>query len=731
MTAGNSGQGFFSQGKSTFDLLIIKVRSKNERLIEPKGNPYENTNSARLHCAGPAFNPQLSTLNCFRPRHGVHVSRPVERRRESRRGNIRFTIYDALTLGTQQGYLITNATTVVSNGLFTVTLDFGSQFPGAGRWLEIAVRTNGAAVFIPLAPRQKLTPTPYAITASNLSGTLPAVQLSGQLAGSQIANGAVGAAQVDNTAVQVRVTGAAPAGQFITSINANGSVNIAADTSDWKLAGNNVTPGQFLGSTNNQALEIRVNGLRSLQILPTASDATHSNIVNQVGGSPVNFIPPGVYGSVISGGGAAYYADGAYPNSVAADMSVLGGGGGNFIQTNALYSFLGGGINNSIGTNSATSFLGGGYNNTIRPNAPHSFIGSGTFNVIESFGGDSVIVAGYGNHIRFGANGSAIVGGSANEIQTNVWVSFIGGGERNSVGYGVQDAAIGGGSNNIINGMVGFIGGGQSNTVVYPFTHDTIGGGLNNTAGGYYAVIGGGRANQTAEQGAAVGGGEDNLASGWGSFIGGGDNNQATATGSVIGGGGVNKASGPDSTVGGGEQNQATGTYATIPGGYLNSATGTNSFAAGQQARALHNGAFVWADSQNSAFLSTAANQFVVRAAGGVGINTNNPGATLDVNGSLRVGNGTTIFNNLQAGVAQQATDSATVKTNFTFTFPKAFISVPNVLVSARNATAGVDDTFAVTVRTVTTTTCTVNVVRTDAAAGWGQHVLVTWMAWE
>ena len=80
--------------------------------------------------------------------------------------------------------------------------------------------------------------------------------------------------------------------------------------------------------------------------------------------------------------------------------------------------------------------------------------------------------------------------------------------------------------------------------------------------------------------------------------------------------------------------------------------------------------------------------------------------------------------------VAQMATDSTTVKTNFTFSFPKAFDSLPNVLVSARSST-DVDDTFAVTVRRVTTTTCTVNVTRTDTAAGWGQHMEVTWFAWE
>ena len=47
--------------------------------------------------------------------------------------DLRFAIYDALTSGTQQEVLLTNSATAVSNGLFTVTLDFGNQFPGANR----------------------------------------------------------------------------------------------------------------------------------------------------------------------------------------------------------------------------------------------------------------------------------------------------------------------------------------------------------------------------------------------------------------------------------------------------------------------------------------------------------------------------------------------------------------------------------------------------------------------
>src|SRR5208282_2925503 len=53
----------------------------------------------------------------------------------------------------------------------------------------IGVRTNGsAAPYAVFSPRQPLTPTPYAITASNLVGALPAAQLSGTVGNAQLAN---------------------------------------------------------------------------------------------------------------------------------------------------------------------------------------------------------------------------------------------------------------------------------------------------------------------------------------------------------------------------------------------------------------------------------------------------------------------------------------------------------------------------------------------------------------
>jgi len=70
------------------------------------------------------------------------------------------------------------------------------------------------------------------------------------------------------------------------------------------------------------------------------------------------------------------------------------------------------------------------------------------------------------------------------------------------------------------------------------------------------------------------------------------------------------------------------GDYSTVAGGHQNKTSAALAFAAGYKAKAEHVGAFVWADSTiyGTGFASTGKNQFLIRATGGVGIGTNNPG---------------------------------------------------------------------------------------------------------
>ncbi len=74
--------------------------------------------------------------------------------------NMSFALYDALTGGNMVGS-VQVATVPVSNGLFSLPLDFGAAaFDGNARWLQIAVSGT------PLTPRQELTPAPHASYAA-------------------------------------------------------------------------------------------------------------------------------------------------------------------------------------------------------------------------------------------------------------------------------------------------------------------------------------------------------------------------------------------------------------------------------------------------------------------------------------------------------------------------------------------------------------------------------------
>lgn len=76
-----------------------------------------------------------------------------------------FRLFDALTGGAPIGPIVVRPNEAVSNGTFTVALDFGTLNGTAG-WLEIKVRRVGGPSFILLTPRQRLTPAPYAMTLS-------------------------------------------------------------------------------------------------------------------------------------------------------------------------------------------------------------------------------------------------------------------------------------------------------------------------------------------------------------------------------------------------------------------------------------------------------------------------------------------------------------------------------------------------------------------------------------
>lgn len=183
-----------------------------------------------------------------------------------------------------------------------------------------------------------------------------------------------------------------------------------------------------------------------------------------------------------------------------------------------------------------------------------------------------------------------------------------------------DNSFAGGGGHNSASGTNSFVGGGGDNTA--SMLNSFVGGGSNNNADGTHSF---------------VAGGSNNTASGNSSFAA-GSGGQATGESSFSGGGVGNEASGIESFIAGGRTNKADGRGAFVGGGIDNVADGQFSFAAGRRAEAQHDGSFVWASGPLSAFSSSDDNQFLIRAHGGVGINTNEPGAALHVMGDTAVG---------------------------------------------------------------------------------------------
>jgi hypothetical protein len=368
--------------------------------------------------------------------------------------DLRFSIFDSASGGTLIAGPVTNATIGVSNGLFTTALDFGAGvFNGSGRWLEIGARTNGsAAAYATVSPRQQVTATPYAIFAGIAStvtnGAITSAQLgSGSVGNAQIQANAINAAQIASGQIVKSVNGLTDnvtltQGANITITPSGNTLQFsAANTGGWGLTGNAGTSPSvnYLGTSDNQALEAHVNGTRALRLEPTSNNSANTNLVNVIEGSPANFVTAGMRGATIGGGGAVYYFGQLCTNSVTGDFGTVAGGqantaaaesavgGGQQNSASGVYAAIGGGQANVA--SGANSFIGGGVDNFTK--LSYSTVGGGAFNSCNNNFG--VVGGGDLNFIAQDSEGAAILGGEHNTVWTNSINSFIGGGVSNQI----------------------------------------------------------------------------------------------------------------------------------------------------------------------------------------------------------------------------------------------------------------------------------------------------------
>jgi hypothetical protein len=227
---------------------------------------------------------------------------------------ILFRPFNVLTGGSQ--LTIPNIRSVaLSNGLFTTTMDFGSAIFGGGpAYLQLEIRTNGATGYTVLVPRQQVTPSPYAIYAGGAGG------------------GGI-----------------------------SGTIPVSALGNAWLLSGNsNTVSGQFVGTTDDQPLDIRVNNNRVMRFrLNTDGSGGHTNAPNVIGGSSVNSTTTTIVGATIAGGGGNLVSGVAVPNKVTANFGAIGGGDNN--TASGIAATVGGGESN-IASGDGATVCGGGAN---------------------------------------------------------------------------------------------------------------------------------------------------------------------------------------------------------------------------------------------------------------------------------------------------------------------------------------------------------------------------------
>jgi len=382
----------------------------------------------------------------------------------------------------------------------------------------------------------------------------------------------------------------------------------------------------FTGGSNWLQIAVSTNGANAFsplslrqQLTPVpyaefASSVSGLNIQpngtspNVILGYSGNHLVGGVFGTAIGGGGAA-----GLTNSVVGNFGTIGGGEGNTVGTGA---FVGGGEHNQATTTATT--VGGGVGNTA--SGIYAFVGGGEANTAG--GNFSMAGGGYNNT----ASGSgAFIGGGQDNSAGNLVATVSGGNLNNASG---DTATIGGGSGNSASGEYSTVGGGADNTA--SGNASVVAGGVSNQATNSYATVGGGYNNVAGDLDATVGGGTGNTANAPNATVSGGTGNTANGGDATVSGGSGNTAGGGDATVAGGFGNIANGNLATVAGGAGNNASGTFSFAAGHNAQATNDGAFVWADSQFANFYSTNNDSFNVRAAGGARFVTSGAGLTVD-----------------------------------------------------------------------------------------------------
>jgi hypothetical protein len=313
-----------------------------------------------------------------------------------------FKLFDAPTGGSQLGTTQTISNVTVTDGVFAATLDFGNQFGGGSRYVEIGVRVSGSAGgYQQLLPRQQIATVPYgirsltaqnadnaavAVSATNASTAQNSIQLGGVAANQYVLTTDVRLSDARNPTagsanyIQNQNAASQPSSNF--NISGTGRASIFNASSAF-----NITAGRILASTGASSSNLFIG------VAAGAFNTTGSN--NTFSGTSAGR-------TNTSGIGGSYFGFQSGLNATGSHNSFFGLSSGESTTSGERNSFFGtnSGFSNTSGNDNSVLGFQAGYGNT-----------SGTFNTFIGFAAGSTNTTGTSN---------TVIGGGANVLQPDL-----------------------------------------------------------------------------------------------------------------------------------------------------------------------------------------------------------------------------------------------------------------------------------------------------------------------
>ena len=360
--------------------------------------------------------------------------------------DIEFKIYDCATCNPQEGVDVFPITLMklnvpVTNGVFTVGLDYGEVFNGPPTWIRIAVRPAGVGGLTILDPRQKINSVPNAIRSLS-TGTadeaLNSAKLDNHLASEFVLDGdprlsdarpptpsftitGTGTANAFNAATQFdiggsRVLSVSGTENLFVGIG-SGAANTAGSSNSFAgfSSGSANTTGQnnsFFGSRSGMANAAGHGNSYFGSLSGSAATGSHNSYFGNESGRNSNTVDSAFFGyqsgkNDVGQQNSFFGANTGVENQDGIANTFIGESAGRFNTTGFFNSFVGhhAGFLNTTGSSNSYFGVDAGSENNL--NSP----GTGTNNSFFGYQSGKGIMSGFkntfvGSNSRGGATGS-------------------------------------------------------------------------------------------------------------------------------------------------------------------------------------------------------------------------------------------------------------------------------------------------------------------------------------